>query len=49
MNLASTFVVLHPDQSATPVELTPTLYEELDIEGALFVTPGAGTEHKPVG
>ena len=29
MNLASTFVVLHPDQSATPVEVTPTVYEEL--------------------
>ncbi|HET7364680.1 MAG TPA: cupin domain-containing protein [Burkholderiales bacterium] len=124
MNLASTFVVLHPDPSATPVELTPSLYDELErrydgfrghvlvscfsfdadwpvwerhpagdeivcllsgrvrlvLEGAaapvelkdagafiivpkgtwhtaktsmpttmLFVTPGAGTEHKPVG
>ena len=29
MNLASTFVVLHPDQSATPVEFTPTMFEEL--------------------
>jgi quercetin dioxygenase-like cupin family protein len=30
MNLASTFVVLHPDHSSTPVELTPTLYDELE-------------------
>jgi quercetin dioxygenase-like cupin family protein len=124
MNLDSTFVVLHPDQSATAIEFTPTLFEELGrrfegfkgrvlvsgfsfdsdwpvwerhpagdeivcllsgrarlvLEGAaavvelkdagaftivpkgiwhtaqtsvptkmLFVTPGAGTEHKPVG
>jgi hypothetical protein len=70
MNLASTFVVLQPDQSATPVEVTPTLERarpvldgaaapvELRDAGAfktsvpttmLFVTPGAGTEHKPVG
>ena len=30
MNLASTFVVLHPDQSVTPVEVTPAVYDELD-------------------
>ena len=30
MNLASTFVVLNPDQSATPVEVTPTLWQDLD-------------------
>ena len=29
-NLASTFVVVGPDQSATPVAVTPTVYEELD-------------------
>ena len=29
MNLASTFVVLEPDHSATPVEFTPGLFEEL--------------------
>jgi quercetin dioxygenase-like cupin family protein len=30
MKLDSTFVVLHPDQSATPVEYTPALFAELD-------------------
>jgi hypothetical protein len=84
MKLESTFVVLHPDQSATPIEFTPTVFEELNrrfdgFEGEraielrepdefaivprgtwhtakiavatkmLFVTPGAGTEHKRVG
>ena len=43
MNLAKTFVVLHPDQSATPVEVTPTIYEELDrrfdgFKGRLLVS-----------
>jgi quercetin dioxygenase-like cupin family protein len=43
MNLASTFVVLHPNQSATPVEVTPTVYEELDrrfdgFKGRLLVS-----------
>jgi mannose-6-phosphate isomerase-like protein (cupin superfamily) len=28
--LGSTFVVLGPDQSATPVAVTPSIYEELD-------------------
>jgi quercetin dioxygenase-like cupin family protein len=30
MKLDSTFVVLHPDQSATPIEFTPTVFEELN-------------------
>ena len=30
MNLASTFAVLGPDLGATPVAVTPTVYEELD-------------------
>ena len=30
MNLDSTFVVLHPDQSATPIAFTPTVFEELN-------------------
>ena len=43
MNLASTFVVLQPDHSATPVELTSTLFEELnrrfdDFKGRLLVS-----------
>ena len=29
-DLKSTFVVLQPDQSATAVEVTPTLYEDLN-------------------
>jgi mannose-6-phosphate isomerase-like protein (cupin superfamily) len=29
-DLTSTFVVLQPDQSATAVEVTPTLYEDLN-------------------
>lgn len=30
MKLDSTFVVLQPDQSAVPIAVTPTIYEELD-------------------
>lgn len=30
MNLSSTFVVVNPDLSATPVDVTPTIWEELD-------------------
>jgi len=30
MNLSSTFVVVNPDQSATPVAVTPTIWQELD-------------------
>jgi mannose-6-phosphate isomerase-like protein (cupin superfamily) len=30
MKLDSTFVVLQPDQSAVPVAVTPTLWQELD-------------------
>jgi mannose-6-phosphate isomerase-like protein (cupin superfamily) len=30
LNLASDFVVLNPDHAATPVAVTPTLFEELD-------------------
>lgn len=30
MNLSSTFVVVSPDQSAVPIAVTPTIYEELD-------------------
>lgn len=30
MNLESTFVVLQPDQSAVPVAVTPTIWQELD-------------------
>jgi uncharacterized cupin superfamily protein len=33
MNLASTFAVLAPNLSATPVAVTPTLFEELDPAG----------------
>ena len=29
-DLSSTFVVLEPDHSAVPVEVTPALYDELD-------------------
>ena len=29
-NLASTFVVLEPDHAAIPVDVTPTVFEELD-------------------
>lgn len=29
MKLDSTFVVLQPDQSAVPIAVTPTIYEEL--------------------
>lgn len=29
MNLESTFVVVQPDQSAVPIAVTPTIYEEL--------------------
>ncbi|HYX64564.1 MAG TPA: cupin domain-containing protein [Burkholderiales bacterium] len=30
LDLASTFVVLQPDQSAAPVPVTPTIWQELD-------------------
>jgi mannose-6-phosphate isomerase-like protein (cupin superfamily) len=30
LDLASTFVVIDPDHSATPVAVTPTIFEELD-------------------
>lgn len=30
LDLASTFVVISPDHSATPVAVTPTIFEELD-------------------
>lgn len=30
LNLASDFVVLNPNHAATPVTLTPTIYEQLD-------------------
>ena len=30
LDLASTFVVIAPDHSATPVAVTPTIFEELD-------------------
>ena len=30
MNLSKTFVVINPDHSATPVDVTPTIYQELD-------------------
>jgi len=36
MNLASTFAVLRPDLGATPVAVTPTVYEELDRRFAGF-------------
>ncbi|HEY9530049.1 MAG TPA: cupin domain-containing protein [Burkholderiales bacterium] len=29
-NLSSTFIVMQPDQSAVPVEVSPTVFEELD-------------------
>jgi quercetin dioxygenase-like cupin family protein len=30
LDLLSTFVVMHPDQSATPIDVTPSIYQELD-------------------
>ena len=90
LDLASTFVVLQPDHSTALIEVTPTLFDELDrrFDGfrgrvlissfsfdsdwpawemhvvvpkgtwhtartsvptkMLFVTPGQGTENKPV-
>jgi len=30
MNLSSTFVVVNPDHSATPVAVTPTIWQELN-------------------
>jgi mannose-6-phosphate isomerase-like protein (cupin superfamily) len=30
LDLASTFIVLQPDQSAVPVAVTPTIWQELD-------------------
>jgi len=43
LDLASTFVVIAPDHSATPVAVTPTIFEELDrrfdrFEGRLLVS-----------
>jgi mannose-6-phosphate isomerase-like protein (cupin superfamily) len=43
LDLASTFVVLGPDHSATPVAVTPTIFEELDrrfdqFKGRLLVS-----------
>jgi mannose-6-phosphate isomerase-like protein (cupin superfamily) len=43
MNLASTFVVLEPDQSATPVAVTPDVFEELgrrfgDFKGRVLIS-----------
>ena len=35
-NLSSTFVVMGPDQAATRVPVTPTVYEELDRNFAGF-------------
>jgi len=35
-HLPSTFLVLRPDQSATPVDVTPSLYEHLDRDFAGF-------------
>ena len=36
MNLASTFAVLRPDLGVTPLEVTPTMFEELDRRFAGF-------------
>jgi mannose-6-phosphate isomerase-like protein (cupin superfamily) len=36
LNLESTFVVIEPDQSAFPVDVTPTLYEELNARFDVF-------------
>jgi len=30
LDLLSTFVVMHPDRSATPIDVTPSIYQELD-------------------
>jgi quercetin dioxygenase-like cupin family protein len=43
LDLASTFVVIDPDHSATPVAVTPTIFEELDrrfdqFKGRLLVS-----------
>jgi len=43
LDLASTFVVIAPDHSATPVAVTPTIFEELDrrfdqFKGQLLVS-----------
>jgi mannose-6-phosphate isomerase-like protein (cupin superfamily) len=35
-DLASTFVVLAPDRSATPVDVTPMLFDELDARFDAF-------------
>ena len=51
-NLESTFVVLNPDQSAECVEVTPTVYEELDrrfegFKGRALVATYSFTENWP--
>ena len=56
--LTSTFAVLKPDQSVTPVDVSPTIYEELDrrfdgfrghtLVSSHRVTPGQDTQNKPI-
>lgn len=36
LDLASTFVVLEPDQSAVPVAVTPTIWQDLDRDFGSF-------------
>jgi hypothetical protein len=43
--MLDTYVVIGADLSAVPVDVTPTVWQELD---QLFITPGEGTENKPV-
>ena len=43
LDLASTFVVIEPDQSSIPITVTPTVYDELDarfdrFKGCLLVS-----------
>jgi hypothetical protein len=43
-HLATTFVVLEPDQSAALVAVTPTVFEELGRRGATLVLEDIGSE-----
>jgi len=57
--IAKTFAVLRPGLTVAPVDVTPGIYEQLDrgtwhtartsvSTTMLFVTPGEGTENRPV-
>jgi hypothetical protein len=54
LDLASTFVVIDPDHSATPFAVTPTIFEELDrrfdqFKGRLLVSSFSSTRAGPRG